>query len=706
MAGREAGADGLRNRRGSRAWRFTAHAVASPDAEEHRQKRADLAWTENKNGVHGGAPFIAMHDVFCRHCDHWLSRRGMLRETVLSSVPLFSTDKCPDGVTFNEEMVMPGCSCRVQDFKCGCGLKLGYQTLETCSLCSQSQHEDKDHKWILSADCVTSQPCQLPNGDWKVWNPSDQLVVPKVKQDENLRPSSVGAIPPLPKYTKKDDRKADHTPFSSPLADLNGRPSADWKSSGPARFADAAGRQAGSLHVTFAPQTSGAALQPNGCSLSHPGQHHPSIDQCFEPLNAHLEGIKQREAWLAAKEEHLMMLEHEMLQQSRRLVDSFCHKAAASDAEQMNLVLAQLETMKAEIALMQRRHSKESLAGDSRPEEDPDEESEAAKPDPVAVSRFEALEAQLAVAEADAAAARAERSELMRLAKGRSDDEAATASRLEFASRMIEKEQGLKEWEETLKTRSAQLDERERRRLERASADQQARGAQLDEQEGRRPDSASADQGRPSPALLDSRPLGAVPAVILEHFTTSEGRLPPSAAIMLDRSFDAVMAVLSFCFAIAKAFWVLTISILQHVFYATGVRLRRLTEWAWTWRGGFYAPLTWATSRPRRFSVAASPAHHLDGSGVPPAARLIRSPAWSSPGRSSLGYSATTPGWSPHSGFSGFAPSPVMPLQPVMEQEGWGSWIRRVLGFGRQQYASIPVPQVIYTPQPWSSSPW
>jgi len=691
MAGGEAGVDGLRNRRASRAWRFTAHAVASPDAEAHRQKRADRPWAENKNGDNSGAPFIAMHDLFCRHCDHWLSRRGMLRETVLASVPLFSTDKCPDGVSFSEEVVMPGCSCKVQDFKCGCGLKLGYQTIETCSVCSQLQHEDKDHKWILSADCVSSQPCQLPNGDWKVWHPSDQLVVPKVKTDENLRPSSLGAVPPLPKYTKKDDRKADHTPFSSPLADLNGRPSADWKSSRPARVADAAHRESAGLHVTFAPQASG------GSSLSHPGQHHLSIDQCFEPLNAHLEGIKQREAWLAAKEEHLMKLEHEMLQQSRRLVDSFCHKAGASEAEQMNLVLAQLETMKAEIALMQRRHSTEAQASDSRVEEAPNEESRAAKTDPVAASRLEALEAQLAVAEADAAAARAEVAVLMRLAKGESDQESATASRLEFASRMIEKEQGLKEWEETLKTRSAQLDERERRRPDPASEDQQE---EVDEPEGRRPDSASTDKNQASQALLDSR----LAACILGHFSASQARLPPDAAVMLDRSFDAVMAVLSFCLAIAKAFWVLTVSVLRHVCFATGVRLKRLTEWAWTWRGGFYAPLGWATSRQRRFSVAASPTHS-DGSGVPPAARLM-SPAWSSPGRSSLAYSATTPGWTTQSGYSGFAPSPVMPLQPVMEHEGWLSWTRRFLGLGRQQYASIPVPQVIYTPQPWSPSPW
>lgn len=674
MAGREAGADGLRNRRASRAWRFTAHAGASPDAEEHRQKRADLPWTENKSGVHDGVPLIAMHNLFCRHCNHWLSQRGMLRETVLSSVVLFSTDKCPDNVTFSEEVIMPDCHCKVQDFKCGCGLKLGYRMLETCSMCSAAQNEDKDHKWILSADCVTSQPCQLPNGDWKVWHPSDQPALSKVKQDENQRPSNLGVVPPLPRYTKKDDRKAEHTPFSSPLADLNGRQSADWKSPGPLRSLGAANRSAAGLHVSFAPQASGAALQLIECGLDHTSQYHPSIDPCSEPLHAHLDAIKQRETWVAAKEEHLMVLENEMLQQSRRLVDSLCCKAGTFEAEQMNFVLVQLETMKAEIALMQRRHSKESsLADDSQEaEQSPgrlDEESEAVKLDLIAASRFKALEAQLAVAEADAAAARAEAAVLAGLAEGGSDHEAATTSRLEFARRMAEKKQGLSEWEEILKARSAQLDERQ----------------------SHRSDPASAHQARPIPA-----------------HSTAAGRLLPSAIAIVDRSFDAVMTVLSIFFATAKALAVITCSLLQYFFYSTGARLKRLTEWAWGWQGSYFAPYAGTASRPRRFSVAASPVHTgtlPDGSGVPPSRRLM-SPVWSSPGRSSLALSATTPGWSTQSGFSGFVPSPVMQLQPVMEHEGWLSWALRVFGFGGHGYSSMSAPQVIYTPQTWSASPW
>eukprot|EP00930_Biecheleria_cincta_P075450 TRINITY_DN62615_c0_g1_i1.p1 TRINITY_DN62615_c0_g1~~TRINITY_DN62615_c0_g1_i1.p1 ORF type:complete len:683 (-),score=126.62 TRINITY_DN62615_c0_g1_i1:111-2159(-) len=682
MAGREAGADGLRNRRASRAWRFTAHANASPDADEHRQKRADLSLNENRNSGHGGVPFIAMHNLFCRHCNHWLSQRGMLRQTVLSSVVIFSTDKCPDGITLSDEVIMSDCYCKVQDFKCGCGMKIGYETLETCSVCSDAQHEDKDHKWILSADCVTSQPLQLPNGDWKVWHPSDQPALPKKKHDdENQRPNSLGAVPPLPKYTMKDNQKGEHTPFSSPLADLNGRQSAEWKSPGPLRGLGAANRSATGLHVSFAPQAFRAAPQPSECSLDYPSQNHPSIDPCCEPLHAHLEGIKQREAWVAAKEEHLMMLENEMLQQSRRLVDSFCCKAGTGEAEQMNLVLVQLETMKAEIALMQRRHSKESLDGDSQAEQASgrlDEESEPAERDIIA-ARVKSLEAQLAVAEADAAAARAEVAVLTGLAEGGSDHEAATSARLEFARRMAEKKQGLNEWEDTLKARSAKLDERE----------------------SHRSDSASAHQAPPIAGNSISE-RDVVQGMSLAW-------LLPSTPAFVDRLFYAVITVLSCLFAAAKALAVIGWSLLQYCFYSTGARLQRLMGWACGWQGSFFAPsFAGSVSRLRRFSVAASPVHTgtlSDGSGVPPSRRLM-SPVWSSPGRSSLALSATTPGWSTQSGFSGFAPSPVMTLQPVMEYEGWLSWARRVFGFGRDQYSSMPSPQVIYTPQTWSASPW
>lgn len=674
MAGREADADGLRNRRASRAWRFTAHAGASPDADEHRQKRAGLPWTEDESGAHDGVPLIAMHNLFCRYCNHWLSQRGMLRETVLNSVVIFSTDKCPDSVTFSQDVKMTDCHCRVQDFMCDCGTKLGYRMLETCSVCAAVQKEDKDHKWILHPDCVTSQPCQLPNGDWKVWHPSDQSMLPKKKQDENRQPNNLGVVPPLPKYAKKDDQNVEHTPFASPLADLNGRQPADWKSPGPLRSLGAANRSAAGLHVSFAPQASGAALQPIGCSLSHPSQDHLSADPRLEPLHAHLENIKQRETWVAAKEEHLMMLENEMLQQSRRLVDSLCCKAGTSEAEQMNPILVQLETMKAEIALMQRRHSKESpLADDSQEAEQApgrlDEESETVKPDLIDANRFKALEAQLAVVEADAASARAEAAVLTGLAGEGSDQEAATSARLEFARRMAEKKQGLSEWEETLRARSAQLDERE----------------------SHRSDPASGHQAQPMP-----------------EDSSAAGPLLPRAVAFFERAFAAIMPVLSLFFATASAFAVITWNLLQFFFYSTGARMKRLTQWAWGWQGSCFAPFAGTTSRPRRFSVSASPVHTgtlSDGSGVPPSHRLM-SPAWSSPGRSSLALSATTPGWSTQSGFSGFAPSPVMHLQPVMEHEGWLSWARRLFGFGGHQCSSMLAPQVIYTPQTWSASPW
>jgi len=340
--------------------------------------------------------------------------------------------------------------------------------------------------------------------------------------------------------------------------------------------------------------------------------------------------------------------------------------------------------------LMQRRHCKESsLADDSHEAEQApgrlDEESETAKLDLISVNRLKALEAQLAVAESDAAAARAEAAVLTGLAEGGSDQEAATAARLEFARRMAEKKQGLSEWEETLKARSAQLDERE----------------------SHRSDPASEHQTRPIPEHSTAAAAAAAGGAAARG-AAAAGPLLPSAGAFVDRAFDAIMIVLSLFFATAKALAFITWNLLQYFFYSTGARMKRLTECAWGWHGSYFAPFAGTTSRPRLFSVAASPVHTgmlSDGSGVPPSRRLM-SPVWSSPGRSSLALSATTPGWSTQSGFSGFAPSPVMQLQAVMEHEGWLSWARRVFGFGSHECSSMLGPQVIYTPQTWSASPW
>ena len=69
----------------------------------------------------------------------------------------FSTDQRPQGVELQDEAAkMPGmCDCKVQDFACGCGARLGYHLTSACDVC---EDEGTKQRWFLCPRCVEAEP--------------------------------------------------------------------------------------------------------------------------------------------------------------------------------------------------------------------------------------------------------------------------------------------------------------------------------------------------------------------------------------------------------------------------------------------------------------------------------------------------------------------------------------------------------------------
>lgn len=73
----------------------------------------------------------------------------------------FSTDERPQNVALQEEAAkMPGmCDCKVHDFVCGCGARLGYHLLAPCDFCEK---EGTKQRWFLCPSCVEAEPREDP----------------------------------------------------------------------------------------------------------------------------------------------------------------------------------------------------------------------------------------------------------------------------------------------------------------------------------------------------------------------------------------------------------------------------------------------------------------------------------------------------------------------------------------------------------------
>ena len=74
----------------------------------------------------------------------------------------FATSEPPQGVvmTGNSCKSPESCSCKVQDFECGCGVRLGYYLLSPCEECQDAKTV---RKWFLCPRSVEAEPHEAEN---------------------------------------------------------------------------------------------------------------------------------------------------------------------------------------------------------------------------------------------------------------------------------------------------------------------------------------------------------------------------------------------------------------------------------------------------------------------------------------------------------------------------------------------------------------
>jgi len=216
------------DRRASRAWRMTPAARSSPDAEEHQRRKAQIS--SSHCSVHAErcefeseAP---MYKLLCRNCDRRLSERGLKMDLVNDPDNiLYSTDSRPDGIIdLMAEHAQGPCNCKVRDFECGCGLKLGYHLFSSCNNCL-SQNTDPDHRWFLSKEVVVVDIARGSRGEQLFWPPRNSFAI---ENDENLMPN-VGMPPPLPKFGEQAHGDAYIFASPSPLSEWNGQQRGECK---------------------------------------------------------------------------------------------------------------------------------------------------------------------------------------------------------------------------------------------------------------------------------------------------------------------------------------------------------------------------------------------------------------------------------------------------------------------------------------------
>ncbi|OLP93113.1 Protein FAM72A [Symbiodinium microadriaticum] len=144
-----------KDRRASRAWRLTPAVISPPDANQHRQERAfrSQSWEEPETS-HPSAVF----NIFCSSCHYLLSEHGEMMQMMASpSSFAFSTSQPPHGVilTGSSCKSQESCDCKVQDFQCRCGVRLGYYLESPCAECRDSKTLQK---WFLCPRSVEVEP--------------------------------------------------------------------------------------------------------------------------------------------------------------------------------------------------------------------------------------------------------------------------------------------------------------------------------------------------------------------------------------------------------------------------------------------------------------------------------------------------------------------------------------------------------------------
>lgn len=144
-----------KDRRASRAWRLTPAVISPPDANQHRQERAfrSQSWEEPETS-HPSAVF----NMFCSSCHYLLSEHGEMMQMMANpSSFAFSTSQPPHGVimTGSSCKSQESCDCKVQDFQCRCGVRLGYYLESPCAECRDSKTLPR---WFLCPRSVEAEP--------------------------------------------------------------------------------------------------------------------------------------------------------------------------------------------------------------------------------------------------------------------------------------------------------------------------------------------------------------------------------------------------------------------------------------------------------------------------------------------------------------------------------------------------------------------
>nr|KAJ3423250.1 Protein fam72a [Polyrhizophydium stewartii] len=97
----------------------------------------------------------AVCELFCRHCESRMCKRGM-RAILLGNteIELFSTDIPPNGVQLVfDDYLTQNCACRIRDAAClGCGNVVGYHVTQPCERCLDACNNG--HFWMFLSDTV------------------------------------------------------------------------------------------------------------------------------------------------------------------------------------------------------------------------------------------------------------------------------------------------------------------------------------------------------------------------------------------------------------------------------------------------------------------------------------------------------------------------------------------------------------------------
>jgi len=281
--------EGDKDRRASRAWRLSPAATAHADADQHREHRAWRAknWVPAPDSAEPSEP-DAFFNLFCSTCHYFLSENGVMMQMLAKPSSIcFSTDERPQNISLQDEAAkMPGmCDCKVHDFACGCGTRLGYHLLSPCDYCEK---EGTKQRWFLCPSCVEAEPREAPPRTPRTPRWSE----PQEKLTTQKRDS------PQFGQARKDEGSAK----PSVLSDLNGREKMERKEGQKELKEPEKSKDGGNIWDVF------GAEAGQSCSMS-------------SELAQRLADVERRERAVSAREEDLKQREHQLWLETSKPMD-------------------------------------------------------------------------------------------------------------------------------------------------------------------------------------------------------------------------------------------------------------------------------------------------------------------------------------------------------------------------------------------------